>query len=156
MVYRAQTIVEYISLIPDIQQGPFRRIWEVLRKNLPSGFEERISLYGGPSFSVPFSLYPDGYHARPSEPLPFISLLAQKNYIGLYHMVLYADRELHAWFLDAYADLGIGKPDMGKSCLRIRKYHVLDALLPLLGELSGKITPAEWISLYKQAKGTGG
>ena len=47
---------------------------------------------------VPHELYPPGYHCDPKQPLPFIGIASQKNFIALYHMGIYADPDLLAWF----------------------------------------------------------
>jgi hypothetical protein len=65
-------------------------------KNLPKGFEATMS-YGMLAYVVPHTLYPDGYHCNPKQALPFMALASQKNYISLYHSVLY-EGELLDWF----------------------------------------------------------
>ena len=69
-----------------------RELFDVLSTNLPVGFTPCIS-YGMVSFAVPHSLYPNGYHCDPKQPLPFISFAAKKNHISLHHMGLYAQDE---------------------------------------------------------------
>ncbi len=91
-----------------------------IKENLPDGFEEMIN-YGMPAFVVPHKLYPKGYHCKPSLPLGFINIASQKNFIALYHMGMFADDKLLHWFKEAYSKLNIGKPDMGKSCIRFKK-----------------------------------
>ena len=48
----------------------------------------------GISWVVPFSLYPPGYHCPPKQPLPFLSIASQKNFIAVYHMGVYSDEKL--------------------------------------------------------------
>jgi hypothetical protein len=105
--------------------------------------------YGMIGYVVPHSLYPAGYHCDPKLPLPFINLASQKQYIALYHMGVYADPALLGWFLEAHAQLGIGKPDMGKSCLRFKKPEKIP--FDLIGELCTKVTPQAWIDRYESA-----
>ncbi len=101
-------------------------------------------------YVVPHTLYPQGYHVNPKEFLPFISLANQKNYIALYHMALYADKDFLQWFVDSYNALGIGKPDIGKSCVRFKNVNKIP--LGLIGELCEKITPDAYIEMYETAK----
>lgn len=61
---------------------------KVIASSLPDGFEETFT-YDMVSYVVPLSIYPKGYHAKEGEPLPFISIASQLNYIALYHMVLW-------------------------------------------------------------------
>ena len=75
----ANSVSEYISKVPEDRRESFEKILEILRNNLPEGFQECLG-YGMPAFAVPHSLYPDGYHCKPEEPLPFISVAI--NFIG--------------------------------------------------------------------------
>ncbi|SFR34387.1 protein of unknown function (DU1801) [Robiginitalea myxolifaciens] len=137
---------EYLSALPEDRQAVIGEIRQVLLDNLPKGFEERMS-YGMLGFVVPHEIYPDGYHCDPSLPLPFINLASQKNFIGLYHMGIYSDPELLKWFQNSYAELSIGKLDMGKSCIRFKKMDKIP--FQLIGELASKMTPQDWIARYE-------
>jgi len=148
MKYSAATPDQYVSQLPEERQGAMQRLREVIRSHLPPGFEETMS-YGMIGYVVPHSLYPGGYHCDPKLPLPFINLASQKQYIALYHMGIYADPELLQWFLESYAQLGLGKPDMGKSCIRFKKPEKIP--YGLIGELCEKTTPQAWIARYESA-----
>ncbi len=136
----------YYDALPGDRKGPMLELRRVLGENLPGGFEETMSS-GMPSFVVPLETYPAGYHTTPGRPLPFISLASQKTGISVYHLGVYADPELLEWFTTAYADLGIGKLDMGKSCIRFK--NVKKIPYELLGELASKVTPEEWVAEYE-------
>lgn len=146
MNYKAASVDEYYELIPEDRKEPMLKLREVINANMPKGFEEALS-YGMPGWVVPHSMYPAGYHCKPSEPLPFLSLASQKNFIAFYHMGVYADNELYKWFQDEYAKQVPTKLDMGKSCLRLKnpKHIPYD----LIGELCTKITPERWIEIYE-------
>jgi hypothetical protein len=119
----------------------------LLLTNLPDGFEEGIS-YGIPTYSVPHSIYPKGYHCKPAIPLPFISFACRKKEIVLYHMGLYADTLWMEEFIKKYTAI-VGKaPDVGKSCIRFKKTIALPE--PLLKETFQKMNPQEWIKCYEQ------
>ncbi|MBC2838530.1 DUF1801 domain-containing protein [Robiginitalea sp. SC105] len=148
MQYQANTPDDYISQLPGDRKGPVEKLRQVIRKNLPTGFEETIS-YGMIGYVVPHARYPDGYHCDPQLPLPFINLASQKNYIAVYHNGMYADPELQQWFVEAYKGLGLGKPDMGKSCIRFKKPEKIP--YDLIGQLCGKMQMDDWIELYEQA-----
>ena len=121
---------------------------QILKENLPEGFEEGM-LYKMPAFFVPHSLYPDGYHCNPKDPLPFINVASQKNFVALYHMGLYAKKELYDWFVTEYPKHSKYKLDMGKSCIRFKKIE--DIPYDLIKELSGRMTQEEWIEIYESA-----
>jgi hypothetical protein len=104
--------------------------------------------YGMPGFVVPHKLYPAGYHCKPEDPLPFISLASQKNSINFYHMGIYSEPKLLKWFTSEFPKHSKKKLDMGKSCVRFKKPE--DIPLDLIGELVSKMTPQDWIALYEK------
>jgi uncharacterized protein YdhG (YjbR/CyaY superfamily) len=148
MTIPANSVAEYISNIPDNQQDGVNKLLNFIRENLPSGFEECLS-YGMIGYVVPHSIYPAGYHCNPKLPLPFFSVAAQKNFIAFYHMGIYADPVLLAWFTTEYAKLGLKKLDMGKSCMRFKTAE--DIPYALIGTLVSTTSPAEWIKTYETA-----
>jgi hypothetical protein len=129
-----------------------RALRKTIRKHLPKGFTEQIN-YGMPSWVIPHKTYPAGYHCDPALPLPFLSIASQKNFIAVYHLGIYAAPKLLAWFEAEYAkrasEAGLGKLDMGKSCIRFKRPDKIP--FDLLGELFSKMSPAEWIALYERA-----
>lgn len=146
MQYQSDTPDHYISQLPEERKGPVQKLRETLQKNLPNGFEEGIN-YKMIGFYVPHSIYPDGYHCNPKDPLPFINIASQKNFVALYHMGLYADKKLYDWFVDEYPNHSKYKLDMGKSCVRFKK--VDDIPFDLIAALCTKMTMKEWINLYE-------
>ncbi|HMO62244.1 MAG TPA: DUF1801 domain-containing protein [Ferruginibacter sp.] len=141
------TVDAYINELPADRKEAITALRKVIKKNLPKGFTEQMS-YGMIGYVVPHKLYPAGYHCDASQPLPFMSLASQKNFIALYHMMLYSDAGLKGWFEAEYAKLGLGKLDMGKSCIRFKKLDKIPYLL--IGELAGKITPQQWMEQYEK------
>ena len=148
MQSKAITPEAYIAEIPADRQKAFSKLRSVIKKNLPKGFKEAMT-YGMIGYCVPHSKYPAGYHCDPKQPLPFMSIASQKNFIAVYHMGVYAMPELNKWFLKEYAKVSTKKPDMGKSCLRFKKPEEIP--FELIGELAAKITPDEWIRFYEKA-----
>jgi uncharacterized protein YdhG (YjbR/CyaY superfamily) len=148
MTYEAGSPEEYIAQVPEERKEAMHKLRNTILENLPEGFEETMQ-YGMIGYVVPHSSYPDGYHCDPKIPLPFMSLASQKNYIALYHSGIYVQPDLAKWFQAAYAEKDIGKLDMGKSCIRLKK----PAMIPydLIADLCGKITVSEWIQTYEQA-----
>lgn len=104
--------------------------------------------YGMIGYGVPLAKYPAGYHCNPESPLPFMCLASQKNFIAVYHMGVYADPDLYKWFTEAYANENIGKLDMGKSCIRLKKMDKIP--YDLIGELTAKMSADQWIELYEK------
>ena len=83
------TIESYINSLPKDRKESVHKIIKVVEGNIPVGYA-KIMNYSMPSFVIPHSIYPAGYHVTPDLPLPFIGVASQKNHIGLYHMGLYA------------------------------------------------------------------
>lgn len=138
---------DYLAQVHDDRLPALRQLRDAIRAKLPSGFEEVIS-YGMLGYVVPHTLYPKGYHCNPELPLPFMNLALQKNFVAVYHMGLYADPDLLEWFTSEYPKRSPAKLDMGKSCIRFKKPEHIP--VDLIAELAGKMTPADWISLYEQ------
>lgn len=147
MQSKATTPEAYIAEMPEERHKAFNKLRAVIKKNLPKGFREGMG-YGMMGWSVPHSLYPPGYHCNPKDPLPFMGLASQKNFIAVYHMGVYADPKLLKWFREAHAKASPKKLDMGKSCIRYKKPD--DIPFELIGELASKITPEEWIAMYEE------
>jgi len=147
MQYKAVDADDYISQIPGERQATMKKLRAVIRKNLPRGFKEGVG-YGMMGWSVPHSRYPAGYHCKPEDPLPFMGIASQKNFIAVYHMGIYAIPSLHKWFVTEHSKASPKKLDMGKSCLRYKKPE--DIPYDLIGELASKITPDEWIEVYEK------
>ena len=135
----------YIQSVNETQKEAFVKLIETVRLNIPEGFSE-VMQYKMPSFVVPHTLYPDGYHCKPTDALPFVSVAAQKNFIALYHMGIYSHKPLYDWFVAEYPKHSTYKLDMGKSCIRFKKYN--DIPYTLIGELMQKISVQDWISFY--------
>ena len=146
MKIEASSPKDYIDQLPPDRQAAVKKLRAVIRKNLPKGFKETMS-YGMIGYVVPHSLYPDGYHCDTSLPLPFLSIASQKNFIGVYHMGIYADDTLLAWFEKSYRDRVEGKLDMGKSCIRFKKLDQIP--YELIGELVSKVSVQDWITTYE-------
>lgn len=146
MQYDANSPEDYISQVPENRKDTLKKLLITIKDNLPKGFEEGIQ-YKMIGYYVPHSIYPEGYHCSPSEPLPFMSFASQKNSVNLYHMGLYAKPELYNWFVNEYPKHCKRKLDMGKSCIRFKNTD--DIPYNLIGELCTKMTPEDWIDLYE-------
>jgi uncharacterized protein YdhG (YjbR/CyaY superfamily) len=140
------TINEFIDALPAERRATVKKIREQIASNLPEGFAEIVTP-GFINYNVPHSLYPKGYHCDPKQPLPFISIASQKNYIAVYHMGLYSDPEMLDWFTSEYPKHVKGKLDMGKSCIRFRKTEYIP--YELMGKLAAKMSPQQWIKQYE-------
>lgn len=148
MTSSATSPEQYINEAPEDRREALQKLRTTILENLPKGFQEGMG-YGMIGYSVPHEIYPAGYHCDPKTPLPFMSFASQKNSINFYHMGIYADKQLYDWFVAEFPKHSKEKLDMGKSCMRFKKFE--DIPFELLGELSKKMTPEQWISLYESA-----
>ncbi|MEE9445877.1 MAG: DUF1801 domain-containing protein [Cocleimonas sp.] len=143
----ANNVKEYVDNIPEERKPYINKLRKTILDNIPKGFEECLS-YGMLGYVVPLKTYPEGYHCSPELPLPFVNLASQKNFIALYHMGIYASKEINDWFVSEYPKYCKYKLDMGKSCVRFKKME--DIPFELIGELMQKYSVKDWISLYEK------
>ena len=142
------SIQKYIEVLPTERKLSIQKLQKIILEKLPEGFEEGMN-YGMIGYYVPHSIYPKGYHCKPEQPLPFMNIASQKNFIAIYHMGIYANPELMNWFKTEYSKYSSTKLDMGKSCIRFKKMDQIP--YELIGELASKISVKEWIDCYEKA-----
>jgi hypothetical protein len=146
MQLNANNVEEYVTLVPEDRRKHFIQLRQSILDNIPEGFSEQIN-YGMIGYVVPHSTYPDGYHCKPTDPLPFANIASQKNFIGFYHMGIYSNPELLDWFVSEYPKHCKLKLDMGKSCVRFKKPEQIP--FELIGELMTKVSVNDWINTYE-------
>jgi len=144
----AKTPNEYIDSLPEERKKVMTELRKAIKKSIDKNFSEGMG-YGMMGYSVPHKIYPAGYHCDPKLPLPFMGLASQKNFVAVYHMGVYADKKLMAWFVKEFPKHSKSKLDMGKSCIRFKKMN--DVPVKLIGELAGKMSAKEWIATYEKA-----
>ena len=147
MQSKALTPEQYLSELPEERKEAMNKLRKTIKDNLPKGFEEVMS-YGMLGYVVPHSIYPNGYHCSPKLPLPFINLASQKNFIAIYHMGIYANKDLLDWFVVEYPKHSQTKIDMGKGCLRFKKMDTIP--FEFIGELVTKMSVEGWIASYEK------
>jgi hypothetical protein len=143
----ATTPEAYIQQIEDTAtRAAVERLHLIITEALATDFEAIIQ-YGMIGYSVPHSVYPSGYHCDPKQPLPFVSLAVNKGGISLYHMGIYADKELLEWFTNEYPKHSKTKLDMGKSCIKFKKPDHIP--FELIYELIQRMGIRQWIGVYE-------
>lgn len=146
MKIEANTPEQCIAQVPEEQKQAMIRLRQTIHDNLPKGFKEEMS-YEMIGYVVPKSVYPQGYHCAPELPLPFINIASQKNFVALYHMGIYVEKEILDWFTQEFPKYSKLKLDIGKSCIRLKKPELIP--FDLIGELVKKITVEKWIEIYE-------
>lgn len=145
MQSKVKTVAEYLKELPEDRRASIEAVRKVILKNLPKGYEEGMS-YGMIGYCVPHSIYPKGYHCDPKQPLPFLGLASQKNYMSLYLMCTWGDEQGKKKFIADYAKTG-KKLDMGSSCVKFKK--VDDLALDVIGRLIASIPVRQFIAAYE-------
>jgi hypothetical protein len=142
MMSKEQTVAGYIKSLEPERRAAISKVREVVRKNLPKGFEEGMQ-FGMIGYYVPLKRFPDTYN---KQPLLIAGLASQKNFMALYLLGVYGDAKLDKWFRAEFKKAG-KKLDMGKSCLHFKS---LDALpLPLIGEVITKVSVDDLIATHQ-------
>ena len=142
-----QTPDEYIASLPEERKKAMAAVRDVVRGNLPPGFEEGM-FYGMIAWYVPLDRFPDTYNGQP---LGLAGLASQKNYMSLYLLSVYGDRETERWFKERYAASG-KRLNMGKSCVRFTKLE--DLPLDVIGETIARVDLDRYLAHYADAKGS--
>ena len=143
----AKSVEDYLAQLPEDRREALSAIRKVILKRLPKGIEEGIQ-YGMIGYFVPHSIYPDGYHAKPEEPLPFASIASQKNHMALYGFNIYIDEKEKERFVKGWKATG-KKLDMGKSCVRFKKLE--DVPLNVIEDSLKRSTVEKFIKTYEKA-----
>ena len=97
-------------------------------------------------YVIPLRTYPVSYNQKP---LLYAALASQKNYMSLYLMNIYSDKEAEQWFIGQYVASG-KKLNMGKSCVRFKKLE--DLPIDLIGKAIARTTVANFIERYEASK----
>jgi uncharacterized protein DUF1801 len=147
MTSAAKTVDEYLAGLASDRRTAICAVRDVILSNLPKGYEE-VMQYGMIGYVVPHSIYPAGYHCKPSEPLTYASLGSQKNHMAIYLCNVYGHKETETWFRKAYEGTG-KKLDMGKSCVRFKKLEQLP--LDVIGQVIARTPVDKYIAGVEQA-----
>ena len=141
----AQTVDEYFDELPPDRQQAIAAVRKVILDHLPEGYEETMQ-YGMIGYVIPLEKYHVTYNGQPLE---YAALASQKNYMSLYLMNIYGDKETEQWFIEQYRASG-KKLDMGKSCVRFKKLE--DLPVDLIGKAIGRTTVADFIERYEASR----
>jgi uncharacterized protein YdhG (YjbR/CyaY superfamily) len=131
----AKTVDAYIAELPEERRAVVKKVREVIRKNLPKGYEERMG-FGMIGYCVP------------ETDCAYAGLAAQKNYYSLYLMGCYMDPATDAALKAAFRKAG-KKLDMGKSCVRFKSLD--DLPLEAIGAIIARMPVDKLLKLYEKA-----
>lgn len=151
MQSKARTVAEYLAQLPPDRRAAIDAVRRVVLANVDDQVEEGMQ-YGMIGFYIPHRVFPAGYHCDPKQPLPFIALASQKNYMSLYLMSVYGSGEQEQKLRTEWAATG-RKLDMGKSCIRFKRLE--DLPLDVVGRAIARVTAADYIRHYVALTGHG-
>ena len=141
----AQSVEEYLNLLPEDRRGAISVVRGAILENLPPGYEETFQ-HGMLAYVVPLATYPVTYNKLP---LLYAALASQKNYMSVYLMNIYSSRYNEGWFVDRYKASG-KKLEMGKSCVRFKNLESLP--VELIGEAIARTPMADFIRIYEASR----
>lgn len=139
------SVSAYLASLPEDRRLALETVRKIILKSVPKKIEEGIQ-YGMIGYYVPHSVYPNGYHCDASQPLPYIALASQKNYMSLYLMCLYMNPAWKQDFDEAYRTTG-KKMDIGASCVRFKRLD--DLPLDFVAKAIKRVSLKEYIACYE-------
>lgn len=115
-------VAAYLRGVPERWHDLLGSVFDVVAGAMPAGYELGMH-WGMPTWVIPLERFPETYN---KQPLAYVSIGAQKNYVSVYLMGVYSvPAELDTFREEWRA--ATGKLDMGKSCLRLRDAEAVDA-----------------------------
>jgi hypothetical protein len=141
----ATTVAGYLSELPTERRAAVAKVRGIIRKRLPKGYRESMNS-GMICYAVPLRACRDTYNG---EPLCYVALAAQKNYLALYLMPVYMNPKLRQELKAGFKRAG-KRLDMGKSCVRFRSSE--DLPLGVIGDIVASTPMAEFIAIAKSVK----
>jgi hypothetical protein len=147
MQSKAANVKDYLAELPPERRQAIAAVRKVVSENVDDDIKEGMH-WGMICWYVPHSVFPDGYHTNPKQPLPYAALASQKNYMSLYLNTVYGEGGKAAgWFRTEWEKTG-RKLDMGKTCIRFKK--VEDLPLDVIADAVRRISTEDYIAMYQE------
>lgn len=141
MQSNATTVSAYLDELEPARRKDIATLRKHIKKHLPSGYKEVMN-WGMICYEVPLSISGPTYN---KQPLAYVALASQKNYISLYLSGVYASSPIADKFRKTWVASG-KKLDMGKSCIRLKTAD--DAALDAVALAIEACTPEEFVEVY--------
>jgi uncharacterized protein YdhG (YjbR/CyaY superfamily) len=142
---RATTLADYLEPLAPDRREAVTAVLDTMRAHMPTGYAEGMG-YGMPGFFVPHTIYPAGYQCNPTDPVPFVGVASQKQYISIYLFCIYIDEALKNRFFESMAARSV-KANIGKGCVRFR--HARDIPHDLIGDVIAASPVDAFIAAYE-------
>lgn len=144
---KSKTVAQFLDALPADRREGADDVLKLVRKNVPKGYEEAMSL-GMVTWSVPLAVLPDTYNGQA---LWYTAFAATKAGFSLYPMSVYGNKERETSFAAAYKKAG-KKLDMGKACLRFKTMD--DLLIPAVAGEIKSLPMKKYIEMYRAVRKT--
>jgi len=139
------SVADVLAQVPAPRRAELERVRTVIRKHLPTGYEEAASK-GMIVYQVPLERYSDTYNGQASW---YAALAARKNYLTLHLMGVYGSKQLAAQLAAGFKAAG-KKLDMGKACIRFQAAD--DLALDVVGDIVASVPLDKWVEIAKAAR----
>jgi len=142
---RPSTVAGYLRAVPIEQSSVLSKLRQLIRKHLPNGYQEATN-WGAITYQVPLKRCPDTYNGQP---LCYVAIAAQKNYLSLYLMTVYGDPEKQKQLKAGFTRAG-KKLDMGKACIRFRTLD--DLPLDTIADIIASTPVDTYVAAYEDSR----
>lgn len=141
---QASSPSDYVKQLPADIRKQIDGLRKLIKSNLQPGFEESVN-WGMLVYQVPIKRCPETYNGQP---LAYVGLAAQKNYLALYLLGIYSDEKLRKKFETHYKKSG-KKLNMGKSCLRFKSIDEIP--VDVIAESISEFSVEDFIEMHKKS-----
>ena len=138
----ATTVKQYLDELDSERATQIRELVKLVRNNIKPGFIETMR-WGMISYEIPLEFSGETYN---KQPLNYVAIASQKNYISVYVLGIYANGDDPLEFRSRWATSG-KKLNMGKACVRFKTIE--DADLPTLAWAIRRLSASQYLKLAK-------
>lgn len=139
------SVAEHLARLPPARRTELERVRAVVRKHLPSGYEETVRK-NMIVYEVPLERYSDTYNGQP---LWYAALAAEKNYLTLHLLTVYGSGRLKEKLEAGFRAAG-KKLNMGKACIRFQAAD--DLALDTVGQIVASVPLDRFVEVAKAAR----
>lgn len=139
------SVAEFLAQLPPDRRREVQRVRELIRANLPPGYEEVISS-NMLVYQVPFAHYDDTYNGKP---LWYVALGSNKAYLSLHLWSFYSNNAQAQKLKDGFRSAG-KKLDMGKACIHFRSAD--DLPHDTIAAVVSSVPMERWVAIAKAAR----
>ena len=135
----------FLANLPAERRREVQRVRNVVRRNLPAGYEEVVSK-NMLVYQVPLERYRDTYNGHP---LWYVALASEKSYLSLHLMPVYGDRTLALRLSQGFQEAG-KKLNMGKACIHFQTAD--DLALDVIGQIVAAVPLDRWVQMAQAVR----